>query len=181
MQAEGSPRPSGKGLETEFQAVEQGLETGVEGTLVDFGLAPGEQVGLAARIDFFDDQIESIKRFDLDSMGSLDVIPSLRIGDLKGQLPESSDSASLFSYLPAETIVVLWSPLEIAEQAKSYLDRLPDVKGIYPLAAVLRQASQFGRLELSQFDQGSSSGPSFLTDARDVPHVQLPIRSLQRF
>jgi len=45
--AEGSPRPSGEGLETEFQAVEQGLETGVEGTLVDFGLAPGEQVGLA--------------------------------------------------------------------------------------------------------------------------------------
>ncbi len=141
----------------------------------------GEQVGLTARIDFFDDQIESIKRFDLDSMGSLDALQSLRLVDLKGQLPESGESASLFSYLPPDTIVVLWAPLEIAEQAKSYLDRLPDVKGMYPLAAVLRQASTFARLELSQFDQGSSAGPSFLGDAREVPHVHLPIRSLQRF
>src|SRR3954468_14589022 len=31
----------------------------------------GDQVGLTARIDFFGDQIESIKRFDLDSLGSL--------------------------------------------------------------------------------------------------------------
>ena len=44
----------------------------------------GEEVGLAARIDFFDDQIESIKRFDLDSMGSLQTLESVRLVDLKG-------------------------------------------------------------------------------------------------
>ena len=49
---------------------------------------------------------------------------------------------------------MLWAPLEIAEQAKSYLDRLPEVKGIYPLSAVLKNAEPFARLELSQFDQG---------------------------
>jgi transcription-repair coupling factor (superfamily II helicase) len=140
----------------------------------------GEEVGLTARIDFFDDQIESIKRFDLDTMGSLQTLESVRVVDLKGALPESSESTSLFRYFPPETIVVWWAPLEIAEQAKSYLDRLNDVKGMYPLSALMHQAEEFTRLELSQFDQGSSAGPS-LVGGKAVPHVRVPIRSLQRF
>jgi transcription-repair coupling factor (superfamily II helicase) len=79
-----------------------------------------------------------------------------------------------------ETIVVLWAPLEIAEQAKSYLDRLPEVKGIYPLAAILRNAASFPRLELSQFDQGATAVQT-LVGGRDVQHFHLPISSLQRF
>src|SRR4051794_40007117 len=140
----------------------------------------GDEVGLTARIDFFGDQIESIKKFDLDSLGSQKPIPSLRMMDLKGQLPDTGESVSLFSYLPDETIVILWAPLEIAEQAKSYLDRLPEMKGIYPLSAILRQAERFARLELSQFDQGTSAMPS-LVGGREVPHVHLPVQSLQRF
>jgi transcription-repair coupling factor (superfamily II helicase) len=113
-------------------------------------------------------------------MGSLEVIPSLTICDIKGQLPEASGSVSLFSYMPEETIVVLWAPLEIAEQARSYLDRLPDAKGIYPLAALLTLTRDFARLELSQFDQGASAIQS-LIGGKEVPQVHLPIRSLQRF
>jgi transcription-repair coupling factor (superfamily II helicase) len=142
--------------------------------------AGDDQVGLTARLDFFGDQIESIKRFDLDTMGSLDVLPALRIVDIKGQLPETGDSVSLFNYIPAESVVVLWAPLEIGEQARSYLDRLPEQKGIYPLSALLRQVNQFTRLELSQFDQGTTAIDS-LIGGREVPQVRLPIRSLQRF
>ncbi|HEX4793170.1 MAG TPA: transcription-repair coupling factor [Humisphaera sp.] len=135
----------------------------------------GEQVGLTARLDFFGDQLESIKRFDLDTMGSLDLIQSLTIADIKGQLPEASGSVSLFSYLPEQTIVVFWAPLEIAEQARSYLDRLPDAKGIYPLQALLTLSKDFARLELSEFDQsGAMIG-------KEVEQLTLPIRSLQRF
>ncbi|CAA9444190.1 MAG: Transcription-repair coupling factor, partial [uncultured Phycisphaerae bacterium] len=83
-------------------------------------------------------------------------------------------------YLPDDAVVVLWAPLEIAEQAKSYLDRLPEVKGIYPLAAILRLTEQFTRLELSQFAQGTVAMPS-LVKGQEVPHVALPVGSLQRF
>jgi transcription-repair coupling factor (superfamily II helicase) len=140
----------------------------------------GEQVGLTARLDFFDDQLESIKRFDLDTMGSLAAMDSLTICDIKGQLPESTGSVSLFHYMPEETIVVLWAPLEIAEQARSYLDRLPDAKGMYPLQALLTLSRDFARLELSQFDQGTTAIDS-LIGGKEVPQVRLPIRSLQRF
>ncbi|HXE53623.1 MAG TPA: transcription-repair coupling factor [Tepidisphaeraceae bacterium] len=157
----------------------------VRGGIIDVYL-PGEfegnsdQVGLTARIDFFGDQIESIKRFDLDTLGSLDTLQSVRILDIKGVLPDVGESVSLLSYLPEDAIVVLWAPLEIAEQAKSYLDRLPEVKGIYPLSAVLKLAQHFTLLELSQFDQGTTAMPS-LVGGHEVPHVHLPVQSIQKF
>ena len=139
----------------------------------------GDQVGLTVRFDFFGDQIESIKVFDLDSLGSKATLESVQLVDLKGQLPETGDSTHFFNYLPDDTVIVLWAPLEIAEQAKSYFDRLPDVKGIYPLEAVLRHASKLARVELSQFGQGSIVGPSLV--GRDVPTLRLPVGSLQKF
>src|SRR6185503_15162824 len=157
----------------------------VRGGIIDIYL-PGdfeqadEQVGLTIRIDFFGDQVESIKRFDLDTLGSLAALDSVHIYDLKGQLPETSGSTHLLSYLDPQAIVVLWAPLEIAEQAKSYLDRLPEQKGIYPLQAILRHAGDFARLELSQFDQGTATMPSFV-GSQAVQHFNLPVRSLQRF
>jgi transcription-repair coupling factor (superfamily II helicase) len=157
----------------------------VRGGIIDVYL-PGdfdqesEQVGLTVRLDFFGDQVESIKRFDLDTLGSQAALDSVRLLDLKGQLPDTSASTHFFSYLDPQTIVVLWAPLEIAEQSKSYLDRLPEQKGIYPLSAVLKNASSLARVELSQFDQGTSSMPSLMAGG-EVKHLRLPISSLQRF
>jgi transcription-repair coupling factor (superfamily II helicase) len=165
-----------------LEQVEVPGDFAVRGGIIDIYI-PGEfeqakdEVGLAVRIDFFGDQVESIRRFDLDSLGSLERLDSVKLIDLKGKLPDSGGSTHLFSYLPKETIVVFWAPMEIAEQSRSYLERLPEVKGIYPLQAVLRHASQFARLELSQFEQG----PATLLEAEKVPHVTLPVRSLQRF
>ena len=152
----------------------------VRGGIIDIYLPgifqqAGEQLGLTVRIDFFDDQIESIRRFDLDSLGSGDALESVGIIDIKGQLPDTGESTSLFNYLPPGGIVAFWAPLEIAEQSKSYLDRLPEVKGIYPLNALLKLAAQFTRVELSQFDQQASMV------GEDVPHFRLPVGSLQRF
>ncbi len=141
-----------------LEQVEVPGDFAVRGGIIDIYLPgifaqAGEQFGLTVRVDFFDDKIESIRRFDLDSLGSGEAMPSVSVIDIKGQLPETGESTSLFSYLPSGGIVALWAPLEIVEQSKSYLDRLPEVKGIYPLGAVLQLASQFTRVELSQFDQ----------------------------
>ncbi len=138
----------------------------------------GEQVGLTVRVDFFGDEVESIKTFDLNSLGSGKTIEAVRLIDLKGKF-DDYDSTILFSHIPDDTLVVIWAPLEIAEQAKSYLDRLPEnVKGIYPLGSVLKNAERFMRLELSQFDQGAVAIGSLVGE---VGSVQLPIRSLQKF
>lgn len=160
-----------------LEQVEVPGDFAVRGGIIDVYLPgehpeSGEQVGLAVRIDFFGDQVESIKIFDLDTLGSKATLQSVQIIDLKGQI-DSGDTTHLFSYLKPETIIALWAPLEIAEQAKSYLDRLPEVKGIYPLNAVLKNAERFTRVELSQFDQGTSTMPS-LVAGKEVPHIALP-------
>src|SRR5688572_29457685 len=137
----------------------------------------GDQVGLTVRIDFFGDEIESIKTFNIDSLGSGKAMDSVRLIDLKGRL-DDVESTHLLSHMPADTLVVLWAPLEIAEQAKSYLTRLPEeVKGIYPLDAILRAAGNFARLELSQFEGGAVT----LMGAEEAPHFKLPVRSVQKF
>jgi len=159
----------------------------VRGGIVDIYL-PGDHaksddpnaehtIGLSIRVDFFDDQIESIKRFNLDTLGSAGSLDSARILDLKGLLPDTKDSTSILSYLPADTLVAFWAPLEIAEQAKSYIDRLPETRGIYPLASILSNVQPFTRLELSQFDQGGTS----LIGSNTTPHIKLPVETLQRF
>ena len=167
-----------------LEQVEVPGDFAVRGGIIDVYL-PGEHpesdetVGLPVRLDFFGDSVESIKSFDVASLGSKGPLMSVQIVDLKGSL-DSSDTTHLFTYFKADTIVALWAPLEIAEQAKSYLDRLPDVKGVYPLSAVLKNAERFTRLELSQFDQASMTMPSFIA-GKEVPHVKLPIQSLQKF
>ena len=100
--------------------------------------------------------LAAVKEFAISTFGSQDKLDSLRLIDLKGQLPYTGESVSLLGYLPQDTVVVLWAPLEIAEQAKSYFDRLPEVKGVYPLNALLRQADRFTRVELSQFGEGAA-------------------------
>jgi transcription-repair coupling factor (superfamily II helicase) len=166
-----------------LEQVEVPGDFAVRGGIVDVylpGEHGGDQVGLPVRIDFFGDTVESIKAFDLDSLGSKATFPSVQVIDLRGNL-DSSDTTHLFTYLRPDTIVALWAPLEIAEQAKSYLDRLPEsVKGIYPLNAVLKNAERFTRLELSQFDQGTTTMPS-LVGGKEVPHVRLPVGSLTKF
>ncbi len=168
-----------------LEQVEVPGDFAVRGGIIDVYLPgehaeSGEQVGLAVRIDFFGDKIESIKIFDLDTLGSKATLQSIQLVDLKGQI-DTGDTTNLFTYLKPETIIAWWAPLEIAEQAKSYLDRLPEsVKGMYPLAAVLKNAERFTRLELSQFDQGSATMPTFV-HGKEVPHISLPVRSLQKF
>jgi transcription-repair coupling factor (superfamily II helicase) len=137
----------------------------------------GDQVGLTVRVDFFGDEIESIRTFDIDSLGSGKPLESVRLIDLKGKL-DDVQSTHLLAHMPADTLVVLWAPLEIAEQARSYLVRLPEeIKGIYPLDAILRAAQPFARLELSQFEGGAVT----LMGAEAAPHFRLPVRSVQKF
>ena len=134
------------------------------------------QIGMPVRIDFFGDQIETIKRFNIDTLGSEGSLPDVELVDLKGKL-NSGGTTSALRYLPDETVVFLWAPLEIAEQAKSYLLRAPDQRGLYPLSAVLKLLGKRHLVEASQFDAG---GVSLVSDAKPAKIV-LPVRSLQRF
>ena len=82
--------------------------------------------------------------FDLDTLGSGDKIESAIVPDIKGQLPEVSESVSLLSYLPPETIVENLDSGETAEQViENYGLRtsLRDVLAVYDYAKKQRVTS----------------------------------------
>src|SRR5204862_3213609 len=74
-----------------LEQVEVPGDFAVRGGIIDVYL-PGEheespdEVGLTVRIDFFGDQIESIKRFDLKSLGSGAPLQAVKMLDLKGPI-----------------------------------------------------------------------------------------------
>ncbi|GHT10229.1 hypothetical protein FACS1894170_02010 [Planctomycetales bacterium] len=84
-------------------AVELPGEFAVRGYILDI-FAPDWQQPV--RIELFDDEIESIRRFDSVTQRSLDSISSI---DLTRILPSESTGASLLDYLAADTPVVLIS------------------------------------------------------------------------
>lgn len=157
----------------------------VRGGIIDIYL-PGELdeksdlVGLPVRIDFFGDQIESLKRFDLDTLGSGEPLQEVSVVDIKGQMSATTSQTHLFAYLAENSVVILHQPLEIQEQARSYLERIPDQRGVYPLNAILRHAAEFTLLEMSEFDQGLASVPT-LVGEKEPTRTALPIRSMQKF
>jgi transcription-repair coupling factor (superfamily II helicase) len=155
----------------------------VRGGIIDIYLPgefqqAGDQIGLTARLDFFGDEIESIKHFSLDTLGSLDPITEVTLSDLKGALPNVSEATNFINYMPEDSMMIFWAPLEISEQARSFLDRLRDPAGIYPLPAILKIASRFKCVEVSQFDQGGNIASVLSEPDR---RVSLPVRSLQKF
>jgi transcription-repair coupling factor (superfamily II helicase) len=153
----------------------------VRGGIVDVyipgQIAGSDQVGLPVRIDFFGDQIESIKSFDVETLGSGDRLNEVTLYDISGK--PTSSTTTFLNLLSDDTVIVMWAPLEIAEQAKSYLERVPDQRGMFPLGAVLKHTARFHTLELSQFEQGSTS-PSLLHDNPGFV-AKLPVRSIQKF
>src|SRR5260370_41808801 len=73
----------------------------VRGGIIDIYLPgefaeAGEQVGMTVRVDVFCDQIESIKRFDLYTLGSAAATASVQVLELNGQVPDTGQSTHLF-------------------------------------------------------------------------------------
>ncbi len=160
----------------------------VRGGIIDvylpgkFGTVDGsglQQLGLPVRVDFFGDQVETLKRFNIDTLGSEGTLEAVEFVDLKGKVDESR-STSVLKFVPDDAIVFFWAPLEIAEQARSYLTKAADQRGLYPLASVLKLIGKRPTIEASQFDQGYVS---LVNDAAAdyVKSLKLPVRSLQMF
>ena len=152
---------------TRLDAVEDAGDFAVRGEIVDVW-PPGDAQPL--RIDFFGDQIETLARFDLESLGTIKTETAARLMALGDRSTWPIDQTTSFlSYLPKDALVWLVEPPEVQEQARSYYDRLSDARGIFSPQAVLKNVQNFAWAEIHQF---SGEGPET---------VRLPCKSVQRF
>ncbi|MHC5087842.1 MAG: DEAD/DEAH box helicase, partial [Planctomycetota bacterium] len=120
------------------------------------------------RVEFFGDQIETIRCIDLDSQLSGDTLSSIQIVATQATIT-AEGTELLLNLLPAETLIILEEPIEIAEVSDVFLSRLDDVRGMYPWSAVYKAIQKFSCLQISRFA------------ATDRTEFHLDITSAQQF
>ena len=171
-------------VERGFERV-QGLELAGEfcmhGGIVDL-FPPGETAPL--RIEFFGDEIESIRRFDVETQRKIEDLRELSLTVLK-QPPRDSDgeprkkkdapqplwdTEPVFAALPKGTRIALVELNEMLDEARHFLARLDHPKVFYGVDETLARAIQFPTVTIA----------SLAADSLETS-CHLQIESIERF
>jgi len=141
------------------EMVEQVGEFAHRGGIVDILPACSAE---AIRIEFFGDQIDSIRRFDLDTQRSQDQMRSYElVAVAAGRETGPSKTTNLLSYLPGDSIVCLSDTPEVADLAKTFYDRLADPTGMYRPEAVFKGLRDYASVEMYPFSAPSGDALDF--------------------
>jgi len=151
-------------------AVEEPGDFAVRGGIVDV-FAPGAGGGIAARLDFFGDEVESIHEFDVESMGSgarLDSV-DLPAADLE-LVHEDGGGVSFLEHVPHGTVAVLAEILELTEQGRGYFERAHEAGSVFGPPAVFKKVAERCRaaVQINQLTGGGEEGE----------RVELPVSAL---
>lgn len=132
--------------------VEQRGQMSLRGGILDIFPISHE---LPYRIEFFGDEIESIRRFEPEtqrSVGSAESIDILPRSEKSLLLRGANDGSlgSLLDYLPAETIVALDEPAAVIEEANLLEQQFPESPFIMGWEAASGRLAPFAQLWLAQ-------------------------------
>ncbi len=145
-------------------AVELPGEFAVRGGIVDVFPPDGDH---PVRIEFFGDEIESIRRFDVATQRSLGTVESV---DITLLAPSASDRAHLTLYAPPESWFLLVEPTDLDEEGKFYLERTDDPRSLHSVRTSLAEVYKFPSVTASGVPAGSLE-----------PTCHLGIESVERF
>ncbi|HHH28802.1 MAG TPA: DEAD/DEAH box helicase, partial [Polyangiaceae bacterium] len=166
---------------TRLDAVEEPGDFALRGGILDVFPAGGtvvaggsaQPVRAPVRIDFFGDEIESIREIDIETMGSDRALESVEIvTNAPDTARPDDDSISLLDLVPESTLALIAGTLEVTEQGRGYYERATDTRGLFGPPAVFKKLSErcAAVAEINQFAAGASTG-----DARmDLPVGPIP-------
>ncbi|MFP4054122.1 MAG: transcription-repair coupling factor [Phycisphaerae bacterium] len=197
------PVPSPQTLAAAKLELSHGMEMGPEALadwLVEAGFEPVEQVdqqgdfarrggivdvfpagaSAAIRLEFFGDEVDSIRRVDLDTQRSTHRVESVTLTSIVvGHEAAPGRTTSLLEYLPADAIVCLHEPAELLDLAEEIYHRITDMHAaagddnpavrFFSAGDLRGQLSRFARLEMHTFA------------GRDIePQASLDVHSLEK-
>ncbi len=123
----------------------------------------------AIRLEFFGDQVESIRSINLDTQLSGDALTSIQITAAQTNIdPEGTEL--FLNLLPANTLIVLEEPVETAEVSEVFLSRLENPVGMYPWRAVYQAMQKYSCLQISRFAAAQSEFQLDVTSAQQFEH-----------
>ncbi|MBU0641126.1 MAG: transcription-repair coupling factor [Planctomycetes bacterium] len=123
----------------------------------------------AIRIEFFGDEVDSMRLFDAGTQRSSHKLQSIRIPALSMSSGRSAAAAghagaettSFLALLPPDTVIAFNEPGEIQELGRTYWQRLGEPAGLIPVEALFRRANDFTQLHLQRFAGGIEAGVDF--------------------
>ncbi|HUG89312.1 MAG TPA: transcription-repair coupling factor [Planctomycetaceae bacterium] len=137
-------------------ALEAAGEFGLHGGILD--VFPPDAID-PLRIEFFGDEIVSIRRFDVETQRKLEDLEEVRLtlvtpvpggngAERRGAAEDSADAVrqrgeSLLDALPAGSWVALTELEELVEEGRQFLERLDNPRGFYSVDAVLARCGKF--------------------------------------
>ncbi|RIK79773.1 MAG: transcription-repair coupling factor [Planctomycetota bacterium] len=104
------------------------------------------------RVELFDDEIESIRTFDVATQRSLE---SLRSADITLLPPEGRYRAHFTSYLPTSSWFMLVEPADLEEEGRHYHSRLEHPEEFFATSTTLREIYRFPSVTASGVPAGS--------------------------
>ena len=118
-------------------------EFSIRGGILDLFPAGAEN---PVRIEFFGDEIDSIREFEVSTQRSITPMERYQVAgasaqQLAGLRPVDDFSTSLFSYLPADSWVLLQEPVELQDRAERICSALGDAEELFDFRGIY-QASQ---------------------------------------
>ncbi len=108
------------------------------------------------RLEFLGDDIESIRPFDAQTQRSMEDLQAIEIAAAHLQAGQATQRGHLADYLPAQTWTLLVEPAELDEQGKHYLERVPDVTGLFSVPSVFQKLISFPSVHVSALPISSS-------------------------
>ena len=162
-------------------AIEVPGEFCVHGGIVDV-FPPAAEDPL--RLEFFGDELESMRRFDVETQRKLEDVEQVDITIVaplgQSSNADSSENAvpagdagvgeSFLEALPDNTSIVLSELQDLVDEGKHYLARLEEQRGLYSVDSTLKRCAAFPLVTVSAI--GGGSAPS---------RCQLQIESIERF
>ncbi|MEX2174534.1 MAG: transcription-repair coupling factor [Pirellulaceae bacterium] len=122
------------------------------------------------RVELFDDQIESLRSFDIGTQRSIETLEQIDVTVIGPQASTARPSGHLTDYLPPGAWVLLVDLEKLSEEGKSYLQRVERAERFHPVAAVLAECSRFAVATSADIQAGTSG-----------VHCHLPLESVERF
>ena len=134
----------GHGL-TRAEVVEVAGEFSVRGGIVD--LFPPDATE-PVRIEFFGDEIESIRPFDPETQRSLDRWDNLTVTSLP-TLDDPSQIGHVADAFPDGTWIALVEPVDLREEGRQYFARVDDKRGLYTVEGTFAKLLKFPSITLA--------------------------------
>jgi transcription-repair coupling factor (superfamily II helicase) len=132
------------------------------------GVESQTQTGAALRVEFFGDEIESIRRIELDSQRSSGTIETVRI---MSPVTRSEENRMFVDVLGSDTLIVLEEANDIVEVATVYLERSQDSEKLFSWKQIYEGMAKFSQLRISRF-AGADSGDYLKVDVKSVQKYQ---------